>query len=197
MSLCCNVRCLSGALLRGSLPTTSRPAGRKRRSCRLAGRKGSAVAYSALASRLLSGHHSAETVFPAQDWCASDARFSGQGLRERLALARHMREIAKRWRRSLARVAITWVLASSAAASAIAGMHRPDHVTDALRAAAEHLDQAAREEIASLLVAIPLDSRSVPTCSAPSSNNDTPGGAAGRPRGSSRQAPSRPRARAR
>jgi aryl-alcohol dehydrogenase-like predicted oxidoreductase len=115
------------------------------------------VAYSPLASGLLSGHYAAEAVFAAEDWRSRDSRFSGKGLQMRLALNQHLSEIAGRSQRSLAQLAIAWVLANPAVTAAIVGVRKPEHIIDALPAAGWHLDDATYNEIAALLTANPLE----------------------------------------
>jgi aryl-alcohol dehydrogenase-like predicted oxidoreductase len=115
------------------------------------------VAYSPLASGLLSGRYTAQSTFASNDWRSRDPDFSGTGLRQRVAIVDRLREIAARWEKTPAQLAIAWVLANPAVTSAIVGVRRPDHILDALPAADWHLDRATLEEIAAVLEEHPLD----------------------------------------
>src|SRR5579885_767829 len=105
------------------------------------------VAYSPLASGLLSGRYTASTTFDPGDWRAYDPRFTGDGLRRNVEIVNRLKEIAARSGKTVAQLAIAWVLANSAVTSAIVGVRWPDHILSALPAASWHLDDATLREI--------------------------------------------------
>ncbi|GAC1430602.1 MAG: aldo/keto reductase [Chloroflexota bacterium] len=109
------------------------------------------VAYSPLASGLLGGRYTESTTFHADDWRSRDERFTGEGLRRNLALVGRLRAIAERHGKTVAQLALAWVLANPAVTSAIVGVRRPQHILDALPAADWHLDAATLAEIESVL----------------------------------------------
>jgi aryl-alcohol dehydrogenase-like predicted oxidoreductase len=105
------------------------------------------VAYSPLASGLLGGRYTAETTFDAGDWRASNPDFSGEGLRRNVERVERLKSIAARYGKTVAQLAIAWVLSTPGITSAIVGVRRPDHLTTAIPAAEWHLDDALRQEI--------------------------------------------------
>lgn len=109
------------------------------------------VAYSPLASGLLGGRYTQETTFAEGDWRGRDPNFSGEGLRRNLAAVERLRAIATRHGKTVAQLAVAWVLANPALTSAIVGVRRPSHIVDALPAADWHLDAATMAEIESAL----------------------------------------------
>lgn len=58
-----------------------------------------------------------------------------------------LREIAERHGKTVAQLAIAWVLANPAVTSAIVGVRRKDHLTGALPAADWRLDEKTRREV--------------------------------------------------
>jgi aryl-alcohol dehydrogenase-like predicted oxidoreductase len=105
------------------------------------------VAYSPLASGLLGGRYTPETTFGAGDWRASNPDFSGEGLRRNVERVERLKEIAARHGKTVAQLAIAWVLSTPGVTSAIVGARRPDHITTAIPAAGWHLDEQVRQEI--------------------------------------------------
>jgi aryl-alcohol dehydrogenase-like predicted oxidoreductase len=105
------------------------------------------VAYSPLASGLLGGRYTAYTTFDPGDWRAHDREFTGEGLRRNLRIVHGLKEIAARSGRTVAQLAIAWVLANPAVTSAIVGVRRPDHLLSALPAVDWHLDGETLREI--------------------------------------------------
>jgi aryl-alcohol dehydrogenase-like predicted oxidoreductase len=62
-----------------------------------------------------------------------------------------LKTVAERHGKTVAQLAIAWVLANSAVTSAIVGVRRPDHLLSALPAADWHLDEATKNEIESIV----------------------------------------------
>jgi len=105
------------------------------------------VAYSPLASGLLGGRYTESTTFDEGDWRASNPGFTGEGLRRNVAIVERLKGIAARFDKTVAQLAIAWVLANPAVTSAIVGVRKPDHILGALPAADWRLDAATLAEI--------------------------------------------------
>lgn len=105
------------------------------------------VTYSPLASGLLGGRYTASTTFDPGDWRSRDPRFTGEGLRRNVAIVNRLKDVAARFDKTVAQLAIAWVLANPAVTAAIVGVRKPDHITGALPAADWHLDQPTLDEI--------------------------------------------------
>jgi len=111
------------------------------------------VAYSPLASGLLGGKYTQSQTFAAGDWRGSNPDFTGGGLRRNLERVARLRSIADRFDKTVAQLAIAWVLSNPAITSAIVGVRRPDHVTGALPAAGWNLDKQTCNEIEQAMTA--------------------------------------------
>jgi aryl-alcohol dehydrogenase-like predicted oxidoreductase len=111
------------------------------------------IVYSPMQSGLLSGAFSAERAasLPADDWRSRSPFFTGEGLKQNLALAESLRPVAERHGVSVAAVAVAWTLAWPGVTGAIVGARRPGQVSDWLPAATLQLAAADLEEIAAAL----------------------------------------------
>jgi aryl-alcohol dehydrogenase-like predicted oxidoreductase len=105
------------------------------------------VAYSPLASGLLGGRYTPETTFDPGDWRGGNPDFVGEGLRRNVERVNQLKEIAARHGKTVAQLAIAWVLSTPGVTSAIVGTRRPAHITTALPAADWVLDDALRDEV--------------------------------------------------
>ncbi|WP_040804750.1 aldo/keto reductase [Nocardia concava] len=107
------------------------------------------IVYSPMQSGLLTGAFTAERVagLPADDWRKAHADFT-TGLTANLALVEALRPIAARHGRSVAEVAIAWVLAWPGITAAIVGARKPAQVDGWIDAATLELTPADLEEIA-------------------------------------------------
>jgi aryl-alcohol dehydrogenase-like predicted oxidoreductase len=109
------------------------------------------VAYSPLASGLLGGRYTAATTFAAGDWRSRDPRFSAEALQRHGTMIERLRAIAARYDRTVAQLAVAWVLANPAVTAAIVGVRKPEHITGVLPAAGWALDGATMAEIEEVL----------------------------------------------
>jgi len=109
------------------------------------------VAYSPLASGLLGGRYTAQTTFDPGDWRGQNPEFTGEGLKRNIAIVARLQEIAARFDKTVAQLAIAWVLANPAVTSAIVGVRQPAHLTGALPGANWRLDHATMQEIEQVL----------------------------------------------
>lgn len=99
------------------------------------------LAYSPLASGLLSGLLTTEYRFGPGDWRATDPDFSGTKLAQSLAIANQLKTIARNEGLSLASLAVAWVLRHEVVSSAIVGLRRLEHLVDTIGAADVVLSQ--------------------------------------------------------
>jgi aryl-alcohol dehydrogenase-like predicted oxidoreductase len=108
------------------------------------------ICYSPMQSGLLSGSFTAEraAALPADDWRARNPEFSGDNLRNNLALADALRPIAARHGVSVGAVAVAWVLVWPGLTAAIVGARSPAQVDGWLAAANLVLTDEERDDIA-------------------------------------------------
>jgi aryl-alcohol dehydrogenase-like predicted oxidoreductase len=109
------------------------------------------VAYSALASGLLGGRYTAATRFEETDWRSRDPRYSAEALQRNAGLTERLGRIAARHGKTVAQLAVAWVLANPAVTSAIVGVRKPEHITGVLPAADWRLDGETLAEIDDVL----------------------------------------------
>jgi aryl-alcohol dehydrogenase-like predicted oxidoreductase len=114
-----------------------------------AGHETGVIAYSPMASGLLTGAFTAERAasLDAGDWRSRSADFTGQGLTRNLALAEGLRPVADRHGVSVGAVAVAWTLAFPGV-RAIVGARSPAQVDGWLPAASLSLDDKDLAEVA-------------------------------------------------
>nr|WP_272921533.1 aldo/keto reductase [Streptomyces sp. SID8354] len=112
------------------------------------------IVYLPLQSGLLTGAFSAERVagLPAEDWRTAHHDFT-TGLTANLHLAEALRPIAQRHGRTVAEVAIAWVLAWPGITGAIVGARKSAQVDGWIGAGSLELTPADIEEIATAVTA--------------------------------------------
>ena len=95
------------------------------------------VAYSPMAAGLLTGKFTKEraAALPEDDWRKNSDDHRGSRLSANPALVEKLKPIAERNGRSLAELAIAWVLRRPEVTSAIVGARRPDQIEETARAA--------------------------------------------------------------
>jgi aryl-alcohol dehydrogenase-like predicted oxidoreductase len=109
------------------------------------------LAYSPLASGLLTGRIDEGTTFEASDWRSQASAFTGDALRRTLGVVRRLEELAGELGITLGQLAIAWVLAQPGVHVAIVGARSPGNIETSAKAAEVDLDAAALarvEEIA-------------------------------------------------
>ena len=115
------------------------------------------LAYSPLASGLLTGRVDAHTTFEADDWRSQASAFTGEGLERNLAVIARLDELADELGVTLSQLAIAWVLAQPGVHVAIVGARRAANIEASAAAADVELspgDLARIEEIAADAVQI-------------------------------------------
>jgi aryl-alcohol dehydrogenase-like predicted oxidoreductase len=115
------------------------------------------LAYSPLASGLLTGRVDAHTTFEADDWRSQASAFTGEGLDRNLAVIARLDELAGELGITLSQLAIAWVLAQPGVHVAIVGARRAANIEASAAAADVELspgDLARIEEIAADAVQI-------------------------------------------
>ncbi len=117
------------------------------------------IAYSPMASGLLTGAMSAERIarMPTDDWRKGNSDFQEPQLSRNLRLVKLLRAIGNRHERSPAEVAVAWVLRDPAVTGAIVGARRPDQVEGLVGAADFHLTSRELAEIEAFFAERPRD----------------------------------------
>jgi aryl-alcohol dehydrogenase-like predicted oxidoreductase len=113
------------------------------------------IVYSPMQMGLLSGAFSRERVsrLAADDLRTRNTYFAEPALSRNLALVDKLKPIARRHNRSMAELAIAWVLRRSEVTAAIVGSRRPEQVGETVGAADWDLTQEEIAEIDALLAA--------------------------------------------
>jgi aryl-alcohol dehydrogenase-like predicted oxidoreductase len=111
------------------------------------------VAYSPMQTGLLAGKFTRERIaaLPADDWRRASPYFVEPELTRNLALVEGLRAVAARGGRTMAELAVAWVLRRPEVTSAIVGSRRPDQVDKTAPAADRPLTLEEDREIAKLL----------------------------------------------
>ncbi|MEK6246850.1 MAG: aldo/keto reductase [Planctomycetales bacterium] len=111
------------------------------------------VCYSPMCKGLLTGKVDSARMaaLDADDHRCNDPKFKAPQLNEHLALVDRLRPIAERHRRSVAELAIAWVLRHSEVTSAIVGVRKPSQIEQTAPAGDWGLDETSLAEIDTLL----------------------------------------------
>lgn len=113
------------------------------------------VAYSPLASGLLSGNYTHDTTFAETDWRSRHKAYTGDALKRNVDRVERLKTIAARLELTVAQLAVAYVLAHPALTSAIVGVRKPDHLLGILPASEADLDQATVDEIRAIVSKAP------------------------------------------
>lgn len=105
------------------------------------------LAYSPLASGLLTGRLTADATFEPDDWRSQSSAFRGEPLRRNLAVVDRLAELAETKGMSVGRLAIAWVLAQPGVHVAIVGARSARNIEDSLAAADVELSAEDLAEI--------------------------------------------------
>ncbi|WP_025684095.1 aldo/keto reductase [Paenibacillus maysiensis] len=105
------------------------------------------IAYSPLASGLLSGNYNADTRFDKQDWRSKSPSHSGEGFKQNIAVVGQLKEVAADLGITVAQLALAYVLAHPALTSALVGVRKPEHILKSLPAVDVKLDDAVLAKI--------------------------------------------------
>jgi aryl-alcohol dehydrogenase-like predicted oxidoreductase len=108
------------------------------------------LAYSPLASGLLSGHYTRDTRFDKQDWRATSQAHTGEGLEQNLAVVEQLKDVASELGITVSELAFAYVLAHPAITSALIGARKPEHITKALPSINVQLDESVLTRIRSI-----------------------------------------------
>ncbi len=109
------------------------------------------VAYSPMAKGLLTGKYSPSDTFAPGDFRGSDSRFQGENFLRNLRIVDRLRPIAERHDKTLAQLAVAWVLAQPGVTVAIVGAKRPSQVVENVGAADFSLSREDLDEIDTIL----------------------------------------------
>ena len=117
------------------------------------------VAYSPMQSGLLSGRFDAErrkTLAPG-DWRLKDSAFNEPVFSRAMELVQRLQPLARRQGRTVAQLAIAWVLRRPEVTAAIVGARRPEQIEETAVAADWELSESDLQEVDAILgqVAVP------------------------------------------
>jgi len=112
------------------------------------------IAYSPMQAGLLTGTFTKERVanLPDEDWRKRSPHFREPELSANLALVEKLRPIAERNGRTVAQLAVAWVLRRSEVTAAIVGARRPSQIEETAPAGDWVLSEEDVAEIDALLV---------------------------------------------
>ncbi|MEW9702308.1 aldo/keto reductase [Paenibacillus sp. SI8] len=105
------------------------------------------MAYSPLASGLLSGNYTADTRFGEQDWRSKSSSHTGEDFTQNISIVEQLKALATQHNVTVAQLAIAYVLANPALTSALVGVRNPEHILKALPAVDAKLDEATISSI--------------------------------------------------
>lgn len=105
------------------------------------------IAFSVTGRGLLTGEISSSTKFDSKDIRSIDPMFKRSRLSSALRIAEKLKEIGKRYGKTAAQTAISWVIQTPGVALALTGPTKPEHLEENCKAMNWHLDKADMEEI--------------------------------------------------
>jgi len=110
------------------------------------------LAYSPLARGLLTGKFTEETAkFPPGDSRAREARFTGEELRRNLRRVEKLKALAQELGKTVAQLAVRWVLDQPGVTVALWGARRPGQIAEAAGVAGWVITPEVRERIEAIL----------------------------------------------
>lgn len=105
------------------------------------------LAYSPMARGLLTGKYDANATFPETDGRHGSAMWQGERLARNVAAVRELAGVAEESGRTVAQLALAWVLSQDGLTCALAGTKRPDQIRETAEASGWRLDAAALARI--------------------------------------------------
>lgn len=115
------------------------------------------MGYGAVAKGLLAGRFSGNETFPEGDWARHHSSwFQGKEFRDRVEAVQKMKPIAKKYGKTLAQIAINWVLCQPGITTALVGARSPGQVKDNAGASGWKLESEDLEKIEEIMADIKL-----------------------------------------
>ncbi len=113
------------------------------------------IAYSPLASGVLTGKYNAQTKF--KDWRGKGilGEFTGEAFARNIRKVDKMKKMAKQWNKSCGQIAINWVTRQPGLASALVGVKNPDQMEDNIQAVGWTLPEGIARELDELFAPQP------------------------------------------
>ena len=110
------------------------------------------MSYGTLGFGLLTGAFTPATTFPANDWRSWGKAFglpilAGEGFQSCLRVVERLKRLARRYDKTVAQLAIAWVLATPGVSVALVGARKRSEITENIAAAEWRLDEGIRSEI--------------------------------------------------
>lgn len=116
------------------------------------------LAYSPLASGLLTGRVDENTAFAPDDWRAQSTAFTGDALKRNVEVVRRLERFAAELGIGISQLAVAWVLAQPGVHVAIVGARDARHIADSAAAAEIHLTAGDLAEIDQITAdAVPIE----------------------------------------
>ncbi len=109
------------------------------------------LAYSPMASGLLTGKFTKDLHLPAGDHRLKDRHFQGEAFTNSLRMIDELKPVAASLNLTLPQLAIAWVLQNPAVTAALAGVRRPRQIQDTSAAAGVKLSPEVMDRIHSIL----------------------------------------------
>lgn len=100
------------------------------------------LVYGSLAEGLLAGKYAEQSVFPAGDRRSRLKHFHGDVLKRNLQIVERVKQVAQAHGRTLAQIAVSWVLSNKAVSAAVVGMKNVAQLEDVVGSVGWHLDDA-------------------------------------------------------
>jgi len=110
------------------------------------------MSYGTLGFGLLTGAFTPATTFPTNDWRSWGKAFglpilAGEGFQCCLRVVNRLKQLAQRYDKTVAQLAIAWVLATPGVSVALVGARKPSEITENIAAAEWRLGEDIRSEI--------------------------------------------------
>jgi len=109
------------------------------------------IVYEPLARGLLTGKFTADTTFGDEDLRKNDKRFQGEEFLKNLAIVKKLKEIARANGKTVAQLAIAWVLSNPAVTAAICGVKHPSQIEESAGGAGWRLSNEELKTIDKIL----------------------------------------------
>lgn len=105
------------------------------------------VAYSPLGRGFLTGQFKSPTDIPEGDYRRNHPRFQGDNFKQNLELVKRVEDMARRYKKTPAQIALAWLLGQGEDIVPIPGTRRMDRLDENLGALDVHLSKADQDEL--------------------------------------------------
>jgi len=109
------------------------------------------LAYSPMARGLLTGKYDESATFPETDGRAGSPMWQGERLKRNVEAVREMAALAETHGRTVAQLALAWVLAQPGLTCALAGTKRPNQIEETAEAGDWNLDAETLQQVETII----------------------------------------------